>query len=458
MFRASPIATLLAVVIASAPNADADVVLEWNEIMLTTLIGQSPGNETRLAAITQLAVFEAVNAITREYEPYLGSVHARPGASAEAAAVTAAHAVLRHYVPESKAALDAAQASSLESILDGPAKKAGIVIGKKAAKAMIDLRADDGAEPPEFHQPGSTDPGEWQLTPNCPEEGGVFLHLRNVLPFGIKSSSQFRAAPPPSLRSWKYAKDYNELAKVGGQGSAERPQDRADVAQFYSVVLALRTWNPAATQVALAQGRSLSENARALALLNMALSDALVAVFETKYHTPFWRPETAIHAGDADGNRKTRGDADFVPFIGTPCHPSYPSAHGSAAYAAGIGRPRSPIRPNRFNHVTQACFPSGAPMRMVPNMMPSNTSMLGVLRTNPGPQIAPGNTVTRLTFNSRASSQARFSASVLARIYGSHRSSVQSSSVTGGASAPVSGSVTMEEVRTTLRTPASAAA
>jgi hypothetical protein len=98
--------------------------------------------------------------------------------------------------------------------------------------------------------------------------------------------------------------------------------------------LNLRTWNPVARQIAIAQGRSLAENARAFALLNMAMSDAFISVFDTKYHAPFWRPETAIRAGDADGNVSTRGDPNFAPFVVTPCHPSYASAHASTGYAA----------------------------------------------------------------------------------------------------------------------------
>ena len=127
---------------------------------------------------------------------------------------------------------------------------------------------------------------------------------------------------------------FNELKRIGGMNSTQRPQDRADVAHYYAAVLAIRTWNPAARQVAIAQGRSLAENARAFALLNMALNDALISVFETKYQAPFWRPETSIPAGDHDGNFLTRADPDFKPFIPTPCHPSYASAHASAAHAA----------------------------------------------------------------------------------------------------------------------------
>jgi hypothetical protein len=318
--------------VSAAPKADA--VLEWNEVMLTTLIGQSPAEEMRLAAITQAAVFEAVNAVTHDYVPYLGTIEATPGASAEAAAIAAAHAVLRHYVADRSAELDAARVKSLHAVQGGPAKHAGVKVGEAAALAMIKRRENDGSQPPEFYKPNSSEPGAWRLTPNCSEQGGVFVHFRNLDPFGIKRPSQFRAPPPPPLTSKRYTMSYNEVKQVGGKHSTARPQDRADVAHFYAAVLALRTWNPVARQASIAQGRSLSENARAFALLNMAMTDAIVAVFDSKYEQPFWRPETAIRAADTDRNRFTQPDREFEPFIPTPCHPSFPSAHASAAHAA----------------------------------------------------------------------------------------------------------------------------
>ena len=121
---------------------------------------------------------------------------------------------------------------------------------------------------------------------------------------------------------------------MGDVDSQFRPQDRADVALFYAATAPVPVWNAAASQVAVQQGRSMSENARALALVNMAISDAQASVFETKYHYNFWRPETAIRAGDADGNLFTRGDPDFKPFVLTPCFPSYASGHGSSSAAA----------------------------------------------------------------------------------------------------------------------------
>jgi membrane-associated phospholipid phosphatase len=127
---------------------------------------------------------------------------------------------------------------------------------------------------------------------------------------------------------------YNEVMTVGSLDSTEWPPDRANVALFYAASSPPQVFNQAAQQVAQEQGGSLSENARTLALINMAMSDSLVASFLNKYHYNFWRPETAIHAGDTDGNPKTAPDPSYVPFVVTPCFPSYPSNHGSAGNGA----------------------------------------------------------------------------------------------------------------------------
>jgi hypothetical protein len=311
-----------------------DPVLQWNAVALATAGGKDPLTQQRILDIVHLAIFEAVNAIAGDYKPYLGSIATIPGASPEAAAVAAAHAVLLEFVPEQAAILAGAKASSLARIPDSAAKSAGIVMGGAAARAMIDHRLNDGFETPAFFVPSSTERGQWQLTPACPSEGGVFLHLRNVKPFGIERSDQFRLDPPPSFTSRRYARDLNEVKAIGGLESPNRSADRADVARFFAAVLNVPTWNPVARQIALAQKRSLSENARAFALLNIAMTDALIAVFETKYHYTFWRPETAIAAAAADGNPRTDPDPNFKPFIATPCHPSYGSAHASAGGAA----------------------------------------------------------------------------------------------------------------------------
>jgi PAP2 superfamily len=333
---------LMATLLFGCAVAKADVVLDWNVIAVNTAIanGQNPFAQARTAAIVQLAVFESVNAITGEYHPYLGTIVAPPGASADAAAIEAAYRVLHTYFLGSALTLDADRANSLASIPDGQAKIDGIATGEAAALAMIALRANDGSSPPQFKIPGPSVPGEWQATPGCPVVNGIAVGIafqwKNVTPFGISSASDFLLDPPPALTSHEYAKAYNEVMKVGGINSTERPQDRANVALFYAASSPTLVFNQVAQQVAQKQGRSLSENARALAVMNMAMNDSLVASFLNKYHYNLWRPETAIRAGDTDGNPKTDPDPSFVPFITTPCFPSYPSNHGSAANGAAL--------------------------------------------------------------------------------------------------------------------------
>jgi len=305
-----------------AAAASSDVVLDWDAIAVTTMSTQSPFAQARFAAITQLAVFEGVNAVTGDYEPYLGTIGAPDGASAEAAAIAAAYRVLINYFPGSSGTLDPARANSLAAIADSAAKTDGIVVGVAAADAMIALRVGDGSTPLTTKPlPGAVTPGVWQPTPSCAGGGGQFFNWKDVTPFGIPSAADFILGPPPSLTGGEYAKDYNEVKTVGSVGSTARPQDRSDVARFYAASSPTFVMNSAARQVAAAQGRSLSENAHDLALLNMAISDSLVVSFATKYTHNFWRPETAIHAS---------GEA-FVPYITTPCFPSYPSNHASGS-------------------------------------------------------------------------------------------------------------------------------
>ena len=287
--------------------AQADVVLTWNELAVRTLPqSQNPFAQARFAAIVQLAVFEAVNAITGDYEPYIG-IEAPIGASADAAAATAAYRVLKTYFPAAPG-LDEAYTISLAEIPDGASKDDGIATGEAAAAAMIANRQDDRSSPLTVSPVGAPAPGVWQLTlpPGCAATatGGSFYNWQDVKPFGVPDVVAFRPDPPPSLTSTEFTKAYDEVTRVGSVDSSERPQDRSDVARFYAASSPTLIFNMAARQIAEAEHRSISENARTLALLNMATSDSLVASFATKYHYNFWRPETAIRFLDFYGNSK----------------------------------------------------------------------------------------------------------------------------------------------------------
>ena len=333
-FRSLYVATL-SVALLGPVAARADAVLDWNTIAVNTAVANkaNPFAQGRYAAIVQLAVFEAVNSITQEYRPYVGIKPAAPDASAQAAAIEAAYKVLSNYFAASQAALDAARQSSLAAIPDGQAKLDGIATGDAAAQAMIELRTNDGSSTaPLTKAPGPAVPGEWQLTKGC--TAGIAYNWQFVAPFGIASAGDYLLPPPPALASERYARAYNEVMTVGAVDSTVRPQDRANVVLFFAATSPTQAFNQAAREVAAEKGGSLAENARALALVNMAINDALVASFLNKYHYNFWRPETAIHVADTDGNPNTVVDSDWAPFITTPCFPSYPSNHGSGANAA----------------------------------------------------------------------------------------------------------------------------
>jgi hypothetical protein len=326
------LAIALAPAIQSAARADA--VTDWNEIMQAT-VTTAPTNpffQARWGAIVQLAVFEAVNSIEGDYEPYLGVIEAPPGASADAAAIAAAHRTLVTLRPGSAAALDALRDASLAAIPDGPAKDDGIAVGESAAAAMLLLREGDGWNAVVPYTPG-TEPGDWQPTPTG-FAAAAFTQWGQVTPFGLADGSQFRLPPPPALHTGKYALDYLEVMLVGRIDSPFRPQDRTDVALFYAAATPVQVWNSAARQASAAQGKTLSENARIFALLGMAVCDGSIACFDTKYHYNFWRPVTAIRAGDTDGNALTDPDPDWLPLIATPAFPGYPSAHATLSGAA----------------------------------------------------------------------------------------------------------------------------
>jgi hypothetical protein len=325
---------ILAVLPLRAENAHEDAVLEWNRIAFDALLDQPPPLQMRFGAIVQLAVFEGVNAVTGEYESTLDTLNASRSASAPAAAVSAAHRVLKTYLPERAAEFDAARDRSLARIPAGPARESGVAAGEAAAIAVMAARENDGSESPESYLPDSTEPGQWQPTRACPPTGGVFLHWSKVKPFVIRRAEQFRSPPPPALTSARYARAYNEVMMNGARDSTQRPPDRTTVAQFYATYGDAGFWNPVARQLAQARRQTLAQNARTFALMNLALHDLTVTLVESKYHYHFWRPETAIPAGGTDGNERTEADASYVPLIETPCHPSYSSGHAATSGAA----------------------------------------------------------------------------------------------------------------------------
>lgn len=333
-----------ALVLMGAGPARADAVTDWNETMQRVVSVNAPPSapsnplfQARWAAITQLAVFQAVNSITGDYAPYVGGFVPEPGAEPEAAAIAASYYTLvdlRQSLwlvrPDLLAELTDEFNQALLA-LPGADHEAGITTGRRAADLMLALRANDGWNLP-FAYASTGLAGDFNPAPAAPFLPG----WGSVVPFGLASSSQFRCPPPPAMNSGRYAADYNEVKLLGRAGpNPFRSLDRENVARFYNAASPVQIWNTVARQESAAQGKTLSENARIFALINMSMMDASIAVWETKYFYRVWRPAAAIRRGDEDGNHLTEPDPTWTPLIATPTHPSYASGH-----AAVSGAPR----------------------------------------------------------------------------------------------------------------------
>src|SRR5262245_27155679 len=199
----------------------SNVVLEWNQLALHA-VGQarlSPVAASRALAITQVAVYDSVNAIDRSFEPYHAHVQASFGASPEAAAAQAAHDTLAALFPSQASTFDATLTADLAGI---PADQAsqGVEVGREVARQILDWRSTDGSDATVTYVPG-TDPGDWQPTPpaNLP---ALAPQWQYVTPFAMTSGSQFRPAPPPALDSPDYAPAFNEVKDLARTDSPIR--------------------------------------------------------------------------------------------------------------------------------------------------------------------------------------------------------------------------------------------
>ena len=314
-----------AFLIASAGihDARADVVTDWNAIAADLPIA-APPVMARVMATMHGAMHDAVNSIDPRYEHYRFPVSAPAGASKDAAAAAAAHAVLTVLVPAQRMSFDTALAASLGKIPDGQAKSDGIAVGKAVAEKMLAWRATDGFNAKASDNPG-TAPGTWQRTPPAMAPG-VLPQLGAVTPFVLKSAGQFPAKARPALTSAEFARDLNEVKSLGARNSTTRTADQTAVAIFWAGN-EVPMLNAAAR--AAAQGRNLSvnDNARLFALLHMAGADATIAVFKIKYEQNYWRPVTAIRNAASAGNPAVTADSNWEPLLITPPHPEFPSGH-----------------------------------------------------------------------------------------------------------------------------------
>ena len=347
-------------ILTPAPAAASvpDPVLQWIGIMNDTVLagGSSPLASTRITALVAGSMFDAVNGINPQYRALYVKPGAPGNASRRAAAVQAAYVVLSTVYPAQAGTLGPKRDASIAAISATESAKsvqAGVAWGQTVATKILSIRSTDGNSPapPPFvgvlgmeSSPAAV--GVWRPTPllNATGAGPQFA---TMTPWVLRLPSQFRLPPPNAVTSPEYAADYNEIKTMGVFSGSSRTDDQSQLVLFWASNTPL-TWNRIASDLSASRGWSLMQNAHLFALLNVAMADAGIACWDSKYRYVFWRPITAIRLGDTDGNPSTDPDTGWVPWLdalpsGTPAHPEYPSGHstvsGSAAYilAAAFG-------------------------------------------------------------------------------------------------------------------------
>lgn len=333
------------------PNPD-NAVLDWNLHAANVFInapgapiqgvGLVPTVASLHLAMVQGAVYDAVNMIEGGYQPYNAGLPTAPASASKSAAVaTAAHHVIVGVVlmtPLSEEIITRLGALLAESIAaaieaDGQAAVAdGIAAGEEAAAAMLAARANDGRFGTFAFTPG-TEIGEWRPEPPT-NIGDPFAWVAQVQPFLVETPSQFRSAGPLDITSDAYAAEYNEVKAFGGPtGASSRTAEQEAMAHFYNVN-ALELYTRAFRTIAVTEQLTMAEQARLFAMMDMAIADALITTWDDKTIWNFWRPITAIHHGDEDGNPNTAGDPTWMPMLGTPPYPEHPSGYNAVSGAA----------------------------------------------------------------------------------------------------------------------------
>ena len=338
---------LVAVVVlaglAPPATARADTVTHWNQIATSELVGVAGQGAVANVHLGMMhgAMYDAVNAIDRRYEPYVYAQRARPWYSQDAAAATAAYRVLVDssppLVPPAQQAALVARVkplydAALAAIPDGAAKTGGVATGNAAADAMIAARTGDGRFGP-FRFTIAYGPGQWRPEPpDVRNDPGAWL--KDVRTFLIEDGSQFASGPPNPLTSNRYTREYNEVKTLGSLTSTVRTPDQTAAGRFWGEANGVGTWSALLRAIAEAHPAPIADQARLFARVYLASADALITVWNDKARYSFWRPINAIRHADEDGNPATEADPGWTPLVTTPPYPEHSSGLSAAGFAA----------------------------------------------------------------------------------------------------------------------------
>lgn len=352
------------------PPPPIDSVLEWNDIANDAVAQDhsfadgvsNQGGPTRTAralAMVHVAMFDAANSIERKFTPYLIEVPLSQTASLDVAVATAGHDVLRVLYPKQATTFAQKLQNVLIRVKNPVAKTQGQLVGKACAQAVLLARTNDNSNVTATYTPSSL-PGKHRVDPLHPNQGFLTPGWGQVLPFGIRSAADYPLPPPPSLTSPEYTQAFNEVKLLGEKYSSARTADQTIIGIFWGydgtkkLGTPPRLYNQAARAVMKTRKNSVVENARILALVNVAMADAGIAAWKEKYRYSVWRPILGVReadeetgpTGQGDGNPETIGDTTWEPLgapasnqSGTDFTPSFPSyASGHATFGAATFR------------------------------------------------------------------------------------------------------------------------
>jgi hypothetical protein len=320
---------------SSVSANSGNVVTEWNAIAAQNMTGGNPLPHLREFAILHVAIYDSVMSICDDYQPYRYAISSSKQASAEAAAITAAHDVLVSFHPANSPAFDATYAERIGALSDRSATAEGVAVGHRVASAVLAARALDNFDVSPPIVVDGTLPYQWRRTPPAFADP-LAPQFATVTPWVIRNAVQFLPKPPPALESHRYARDLNEIKAVGSVAS-DVPEDRRDLVRFYLISSAV-FWNDVARQLSAESPSDLARTARIFAILNTSLMDSYIGAWYAKFKVYFnWRPITAIRLAGTDSNSRTEPDPLWDAFQPTPAHPTYPSGHAVAAGSASHG-------------------------------------------------------------------------------------------------------------------------
>lgn len=315
-----------------------DPVLQWNETLLGAIRTDqtAPPAASRAMAMVHTAIHDAVNSIEHRYQTYGKTFVAHPQASLTAAVAAAAERTLSAIFPAQHATFTAKLQESLALVPDGIRETQGLEAGRNAADQILALRAGDGSAKTAAHLAGNA-PGQWR--PTLPGYRPSLLpQWPKVATWSLSRGDQFRPTAPPALSSPAYATALNQVKSLGAADSLTRTADQTAIAKVWAAgpgtVTPPGQWNQITADISQAKSLSLTENARLFALLNISLADAGIAAWDAKYAYDFWRPVSAIHEANLDGNSGTAVDSNWTPLLGTPPFSAYVSGHSTFSGAA----------------------------------------------------------------------------------------------------------------------------